>query len=119
MSRSFTVDTQPPTVRITDAARTTAAKAERRSRATFILQASEHVALRCRIDSRPFKPCSSPYRTPKLTPGTHRLKVKATDEAGNVGTKLKRFKIARRRPRASTPAPAFRLIPGVTASRRR
>ena len=113
-----TVDTQPPKVRITDAARTTAAKAERRSRATFILQASEHVALRCRIDSRPFKPCSSPYRTPKLTPGTHRLKVKATDEAGNVGTKLKRFKIQRRRPRASTPAsvPSHPRCHGIAAT---
>ena len=118
VSRSFTVDTQPPKVRITDAARTTAAKTERRSRATFILQASEHVALRCRIDSRPFKPCSSPYRTPKLTPGTHRLKVKATDEAGNVGTKLKRFKIQRRRPRASTAAsvPSHPRCHGIAAT---
>ena len=118
VSRSFTVDTQPPKVRITDADRTTAAKTREEARATFILQASEHVGLRCRIDSRPFKPCSSPYRTPKLTPGTHRLKVKATDEAGNVGTKLKRFKIQRRRPRASTAAsvPSHPRCHGIAAT---
>ena len=104
VSRSFTVDTVPPTVTI-KGTRTTASKADRRTRAIFILQASEDVSLRCRVDSRPYKACASPYRTPKLTPGAHRLKVKATDEAGNVGTKRKKFKIAKRQPRAvSSPA---------------
>ena len=104
MSRSFTVDTVPPTVTIKGADRATASTADRRRRATFILEASENVSLRCRVDSRPYKACASPYRTPELKPGHHRLKVKATDEAGNVGTKRKQFKIARPRPRAvSTP----------------
>ena len=100
VSRSFTVDTVPPTVTIKGADRATASTADRRRRATFILEASENVSLRCRVDSRPYKACASPYRTPELKPGHHRLKVKATDEAGNVGTKRKQFKIARPRPRA-------------------
>jgi putative glycosyl hydrolase/Big-like domain-containing protein/hemolysin type calcium-binding protein len=97
MSRSFTVDTVAPTVTIRDADRSTTTRTVRRARATFTLHASEHVSLRCRIDSRPFKSCSSPYRTPRLRSGTHRLKVKATDQAGNVGTKRKRFRIERNR----------------------
>jgi hypothetical protein len=71
---------------------------KRKRSASFTLKASEHVDRRCRIDSRRFKSCSWRYRTPRLRHGTHTLKVKATDRAGNVGTKRMRFKVARRLP---------------------
>jgi Ca2+-binding RTX toxin-like protein len=92
--RDFTVDTTAPAVTIKGQSNLTTRR-ERRS-ATFVLKASEQVGRRCRIDSRRFNSCSSRYRTPRLTPGTHTLKVKATDRAGNLGTKRKRFKIARK-----------------------
>jgi putative glycosyl hydrolase/hemolysin type calcium-binding protein len=90
--RTFTVDTVAPRVTIARQGKTS--KRSRRARATFVLDASEQVSRRrCRVDSRPFKSCSRRYTTPRLTHGIHRLKVKATDRAGNVGAKRKRFRI--------------------------
>jgi len=68
-----------------------------RRRAHFRLVASEPVELLCKLDGGSFHECSSPYRTRRLAIGRHRLKVRATDEAGNVGTDKKRFRIAERR----------------------
>jgi RTX calcium-binding nonapeptide repeat (4 copies)/Glycosyl hydrolase catalytic core len=92
-SRNFTVDTVAPRVKITGPGWTTKARSTGAARATFTLKPSEHVQLRCRIDWRRFKDCSPHYRTPRLRDGRHRLKVKATDRAGNVATKRKRFNI--------------------------
>jgi hypothetical protein len=32
---------------------------------------------RCSIDVKPFKPCSSPFTTPALKPGSHRVRIAA------------------------------------------
>ena len=88
------MDTTPPAVTIKGQRKVRTKR--KKASATFTLRASERVDRRCRIDSRRFKPCSWRYRTPKLRRGTHILKVKATDRVGNVGTKRKRFRIARR-----------------------
>jgi Glycosyl hydrolase catalytic core/RTX calcium-binding nonapeptide repeat (4 copies)/Bacterial Ig-like domain len=89
----FVVDTAAPELEIRGpiGARTK----RRNAAATFTLKTSERVGRRCRIDWRRFQACSWRYRTPKLRRGTHTLEVKATDRAGNVGTKRKRFRIAR------------------------
>ena len=93
LGTKFVVDTAAPELAIKGPGRT---KTKREKAAVdFTLKASEHVGRQCRIDSRRFKPCSERYRTPKLRRGTHTLKVKAADRAGNVGTKRKRFAIAR------------------------
>jgi hypothetical protein len=92
--RWFKVDTAAPAVRIKGERRVKTRR--RRASALFILKPSERAALRCRIDSRRFKPCSRRYRTPKLHRGTHRLKVKAVDRAGNKRSKRTTFKIVRR-----------------------
>jgi hypothetical protein len=92
--RWFKVDTAAPAVRIKGQQRVQTGK--RRASATFVLKPSERAHLRCRINSRPYKPCSRRYRTPKLYRGTHRLKVRAVDRAGNARTKGKTFKIVRR-----------------------
>jgi PKD repeat protein len=57
---------------------------------------------RCKVDNRPFKPCTSPYkvRTNKLDPGRkHTFSVFAIDSAGNAdATPLERsFRIKGRR----------------------
>jgi len=38
----------------------------------------------CKLDRKPFKPCSSPRKYKKLKPGKHVFKVRAIDKAGNV-----------------------------------
>jgi len=69
---------------------------QRRRRVHFRLVASEPAELRCKLDDGGFRPCSSPYRTRRLSIGRHRLKVRATDSAGNVGAAKKRFRIVAR-----------------------
>jgi len=52
-------------------------------------------SFQCKLDRKPFKPCSSPKKYKKLKPGKHVFKVRAIDKAGNVDpTPAKRsFKI--------------------------
>jgi hypothetical protein len=52
----------------------------------------------CRLDSRPFRPCSSPKTYKHLAAGKHVFRVRARDRAGNVDATpvVKRFKIKRR-----------------------
>jgi hypothetical protein len=38
----------------------------------------------CKMDRKPFKPCSSPKKYKKLKPGKHVFQVRAIDNAGNV-----------------------------------
>jgi hypothetical protein len=65
----------------------------RRLRVEFSFTADEAAAFECKIGSATFRGCSSPYTTRRLRVGKHRLKVRATDRDGSVGTKSKRFEI--------------------------
>jgi hypothetical protein len=38
----------------------------------------------CKLDGKPFKPCRSPFTTPKLTLGPHTFKTRARDESGKL-----------------------------------
>lgn len=38
----------------------------------------------CRLDAKPFKPCTSPKSYRRLKPGRHTFRVKALDAAGNA-----------------------------------
>jgi hypothetical protein len=95
--RSFRVDTKAPRLRIKGPSKVKATR--RRASALFVLKASERVHRACRIASRQFEPCPERYRTPKLGDGPHTLEVKATDRAGNVASRKKRFEIVAKRSR--------------------
>ena len=41
-------------------------------------------SFQCKLDSRPFKACRSPFTTAKLTPGPHTFKVRARDDSGRL-----------------------------------
>ncbi len=80
-TRAFTVDTVKPAVTLTRKPKTRT----RKRRAKFVFKTSEPVAsLACKLDRRRAKPCKSPRKV-KVRPGRHRLKITATDLAGNVG----------------------------------
>jgi hypothetical protein len=53
--------------------------------ATFWFSSSEAGgSFICRLDDKPFKPCTSPKSFRRLKPGRHTFRVKALDAAGNV-----------------------------------
>jgi hypothetical protein len=52
--------------------------------ATFWFSASEAGGFLCRLDGKPFKPCTSPKSYRHLMPGRHTFRVKALDAAGNA-----------------------------------
>jgi putative glycosyl hydrolase/Big-like domain-containing protein/hemolysin type calcium-binding protein len=115
LDTKFTVDTVAPKVKIKGPSNV---KTERnKASAIFTLDASEQVDRRCRIDSRRFRSCSWRYRTPKLGRSAHTLKVKATDGAGNVGSKRKWFTLVRKGvPRRARRAPSHASCHGAAAT---
>lgn len=76
-------------------------KAERGRKVKYRFSADDPEAMfQCKVDRKPFKPCSSPLkvRTKKLKGKRHELRVRALDAAGNVDPtpSLKRFKLTRK-----------------------
>jgi hypothetical protein len=55
-------------------------------RARFNFAASETSTYMCRVDGRPFRPCTSPFAAPRLGAGHHTFSVQAFDAAGNPST---------------------------------
>lgn len=77
VSRSLTVDTDPPA--------TKARRARVQGNSATIKFSSDEPGstFRCRLDKKQMKPCTSPKRYKRLNEGEHRVKVRATDAAGN------------------------------------
>ncbi len=76
-------DTDPPETTLTK----TPPNRLRRSKAVFRFSSDEEgVTFECKIDKKPFKPCTSPRKVKRLREGRHAFKVRATDAAGNVDT---------------------------------
>ena len=73
-------DTTPPetTIERGPTARTT------NRRVTIVAAASEQARFECSLDGSPFAACATPFTTPPLTEGPHRLDLRAVDAAGNV-----------------------------------
>jgi hypothetical protein len=91
-------DTKPPQTRIQRRPRRLLGLAAPRRRVAFRFAASERGSrFRCRIDRRPYRPCSSP-RAYRLGAGRHVFRVFAIDAAGNRDTSpaVFRFRIRRR-----------------------
>jgi hypothetical protein len=51
--------------------------------AKFTFGSSEAASFVCRVDNRAFRPCTSPFKAPKLGAGHHTFSVQAIDAAGN------------------------------------
>jgi len=52
---------------------------------TFAFAADEAGStFQCRLDSRPFRACHSPFTTARLSPGRHRFEVRARDDSGRL-----------------------------------
>lgn len=70
----------------------------RNRRPKFRFTPSEPVSdVRCKVDSGPFEPCSSPFRTKRLKPGKHTFRVRGTDQDGMTGTSQKKFKVTKKK----------------------
>jgi hypothetical protein len=71
---------------------------QRTRKATFEFSSNEpNSTFRCKLDSNPYKDCSSPKAYGNLKPGSHTFKVQAEDEAGNRDPTpaVKQFRINR------------------------
>lgn len=74
-------DCTPPDTKITRGA----PKKTKKTKVRFRFRSSEPgSSFRCKLDKKPFKPCSSPKKYRRLKRGKHRFKVRATDAAGNT-----------------------------------
>lgn len=60
--------------------------------AVFRFGADEAATFQCKIDSKPFRPCTSPKRYKRLHVGRHRFQVVATDSALNADTSAARYR---------------------------
>jgi hypothetical protein len=102
-SRSWTVDTTPPSV-IFDAG-PQGAVASRTADLGFSVSESASVA--CSLDGSPFQACGSPQTLSGLGDGPHQLTVQAVDAAGNVGAAARAWTV-------DTTPPALELDPVAT-----
>ncbi len=91
LDRIFTLDTVLPVLKVSGPARV---KARTRTvRVPFKLAASETSTFTCKVDKAAAARCTRSFKTKALRAGRHTLVVTATDLAGNVATKTKRFRI--------------------------
>ncbi len=82
-TRTWTVDTRSPEVRITSGPRGLASSTS----ASFAFESNEPSSrLECSLDGAAYVACSSPTRYTGLTGGTHIFRVRAIDRSGNVST---------------------------------
>jgi uncharacterized delta-60 repeat protein len=68
----------------------------RRARARFWFKADKPSTFECAVGSSEPQSCSSPYRTPRVGIGGHRIRVRATDGAENHTSEIRRFQVVRR-----------------------
>jgi thermitase len=81
VTRSFAVESDPPETRITKSPQR---KTDAR-KATFKFTADEPGStFECKVDSKPFVPCTSPRKLKRVKPKKHKFLVRAIDPVGNV-----------------------------------
>jgi large repetitive protein len=81
-SHSWTIDTKPPTVTITD----DLGPLSNDPTPTFSFTTDDATAVACQLDGGAFAPCTSPHTTPALAQDAHTFVVRGTDAAGNIGS---------------------------------
>ena len=96
--RSFTVDTTAPAAAITDVTVTGTT-----ARVTFTSEAGAR--FECSLDNGPFETCTSPRDYTDLSGGSHTIRVRAIDQAGNVGAAAERSFVISSPPTPDTPTP--------------
>jgi hypothetical protein len=79
--RSFTIDTDAPTTRITSAPRALANSSD--AAISFAVD-DRGATSQCRLDDGAWVACSSPYRVSGLGDGAHAVTIRSRDAAGNV-----------------------------------
>jgi serine protease len=77
----FVIDTTAPVTTITDGPSGTTTSAE----AVLEFSSSEPASFECALDGVPFAACAPPVHYAALAPGSHSFRVRARDQAGNVG----------------------------------
>ncbi len=89
-------DSKPPDTTITKKPQKRSAK----KRVRFEFKSSEKGSqFACKLDRKPYRPCSSPYRK-KVGVGRHKFKVRAIDDAGNADPTPAKAKFRRVRSKA-------------------
>jgi hypothetical protein len=79
-TRSFSIQTpgSPPETTITKGPKKT-----RKARSKFKFTSTDpNATFQCKLDKRQFAACPSPFKTPKLRPGKHKLQVRAVGAGG-------------------------------------
>ena len=96
-AREFTVDMTDPESTITAGPPKRTRK--RTARLRWEADDASPVTFECSLDAKPFLPCTSPGTYRGLEPGKHKLRVLATDAAGNeeAAPAARRWRVLRRR----------------------
>jgi predicted phage tail protein len=85
-TRAFSVQAPKP-IPAPETTITKGPKKTRKARPKFKFTSTDPSAsFQCRVDKGQFAPCVSPFRTPKLRPGKHKLKVRALGAGGTDAT---------------------------------
>ena len=97
-TRSFSVETPKPPPTPTPPPETTITKGPkktRKARPKFRFSSTDPAAtFECKLDKRKFTPCTSPFTTPKLRPGKHKLQVRAVGAGGtDANPAVRKFRI--------------------------
>jgi Bacterial Ig-like domain len=95
-TRSFAVQVPKPVQPVApDTKITKGPKKTRKTRPKFKFSSSDPAAtFQCRLDKGRFAACTSPFRTPKLRPGKHKLQVQAVGAGGSDATPaVKKFRV--------------------------
>lgn len=103
-SRSWTVDTIAPGITVTSGPVQNGASGPRVVIGFMVTEGT----VTCSLDSAPFAPCASPFAA-NLPAGSHTVRIRAADAAGNVTTVTRAFTVACAAPDAAGAAGLLHL----------
>ena len=93
-TRPFSVQTPKP-VSAPETTITKGPKKTRKTRPKFKFSSTDpNATFQCKLDKSQFAACASPFKTPNLRPGKHRLKVRAVGEGGtDASPAVRKFRV--------------------------